>query len=151
MCGPDARDANRSISQPLDDHSPSAIARRGQRSARGRLEHVPRGLHRSKRIDAIDVHRQRAANRLGLTRSAHAETDQQTRGGELRELLEDSVVLEHAALERRGVNLIEAEPVTQHAGFRELTTQRQHRVILDLVDRRRAAVGRVGVPHLDQS
>ncbi len=94
----------------LDDHAePARVRFRKHRRGRA-LEQVPGRLHR---VEDPDL--ERALDRLGLMRAGHRQADRQARLGQPSELFEHGSVVEDAALERGGVDLIEAKMRTEQA------------------------------------
>ena len=90
---------------------------------------VPGRLHR---VEAADL--QSALDGVGLAGPGGGESDEDARVAQARELVAHGGVVEHAALERRRVDLVEREVIAeQGARLAELAAQRRDREVLDLV------------------
>ena len=64
----------------------------------------------SARVDAVDLDAHRSTKAVGLPWPGDGQADRQTVRLEPGELAEDTAIVEHAALDRGGMNLIQAEP-----------------------------------------
>ena len=103
-----------------------------------RLEQVPRGLHHLEQVFAVHLHGERATDRRPpvrgpLTVRPIARPPARRRS----ELVKHRGILEHAALQRRRVNLVQPEAIAeQRAAFDDLPLERVDRQVLDLLRRR---------------
>src|SRR4051794_21175741 len=106
----------------------------GKCRAGGLFQDVPGRLYTIKESGAGHGNFEGAPERLGLTRSREAQTDLDSGVPHPCQFIKNRPVVEDTAFERRRVNLIKAEVISQgRAALLSLTAQRGERVFLDLV------------------
>ena len=116
----------------LDDDGHARLVSAPQRLAGRALVQVPGRLDR---VEAPELHR--PVDRLGLGRPARADADGDAGRAEGLQLLQHGAVVEHTAVRRRGMDLVQRQPVAeQRPRLLELPAQGAGVVVLDL--------GRVG-------
>src|ERR1039458_5102158 len=105
--------------------------RGGEGSARRSLEQIPRCLHR---IEASDL--ECPLYGVGLLRAGDRKSNGHSTRAQVREILENSAIIQNPALKRRRVNLIQAEVGSQNlSALGKLTAERTDRKVLHLMDR----------------
>ena len=125
----------------LDDHSIASRSGLGEGLAGRGLEQVPGGLDGLKERHAVDADREGAADGRRLLRSRDGQADAQPLAAKAGELCQDGAILEHAAFQRRRVNLIQRQARSEdHAALHGLPPQGVEREPLHFMD------GRVALP-----